>query len=91
MNNTPTRSRSTVQMSSIRAAVAERTIGLNSRVLEPHVPRIDHLDADLLLARPVGVEPRTENVAKPLLDPDEGPLVVLQVDDGRARTERLPT
>ena len=57
-------------------------------MLEPHLAGIDHLDPHVLQARPVGVQARRQDVAEAAVDPDQGPLVVLQVHDLGAVRER---
>ena len=48
-------------------------------VLEPHVARIDHFDAHVAQAGPVGVQARRQHVREPAVHPDQAALVVLQV------------
>ena len=57
-------------------------------VLEPHIAGIDHFDADFVLSRPVGVQSRRQEMAESVFDPDQCPLVVLQVQHDCAVSER---
>src|SRR4029453_6184588 len=40
-------------------------------VVKPDLPRIDDLDPDFLLAKPVGVQARSQDVAEAAVDPDQ--------------------
>jgi hypothetical protein len=51
------------------------------RVREAHRPRVDDLDLYVAHRRPVGVQARRQHVAEPTVDPDQGALVVLQVEN----------
>ncbi len=57
-------------------------------MLEPHDVRIDDLDPHVLLAGPVRIQSRRKHMAEPSVDPDERPLVVVQVEHDRAVRER---
>jgi hypothetical protein len=46
------------------------------------------LGGHLAVHRPVGVQARRHHMAEPAVDPDERPLVVLQVQDHRAQLQR---
>ena len=60
-------------------------------MLEPHTAGIDHLDLDVAQCRPVGVQARRQDVAEATFDPDQSPLVVLQIQDDRAVLQRTGT
>ena len=50
-------------------------------VIEPDLPRINDLNPNFLLASPVGVQARRQDVAEAAVNPNERPLMVLQVKD----------
>jgi hypothetical protein len=50
------------------------------RMLEAHRPRVDHLGAHLVEGRPQGVQPRAAHRLDPAVHPDDGPLMVLEVE-----------
>ena len=50
------------------------------RVHEAHRPRVHDLDLHVAERRPVGVQARRQHVAEPAVDPDQGALVVLEVE-----------
>ena len=50
-------------------------------MLETHVAGVDHFNPHVLEAGPVRVQTRRQDVAETAFDPDQRPLVVLQVND----------
>ena len=48
-----------------------------------HRTRVDHFDAHLPLDSPERVQTRLENLREPVVNPDQRPLVVMQIDDDR--------
>ena len=87
-NDTPTWLRSTVQMSSTWAALRGADDRLEVVVLEADLPGVDDLHVHVLRVRPIGVQARRQEVAEAAVDPDQRPLVVLQVDNLSAAVER---
>jgi hypothetical protein len=73
-----------VQTSSTTLGHGRTRNDLQFVVLEPHVAGIHDFDSNILLTRPVGVQSRRQQTAEPVLDPDQRPLVVLQVQNNRA-------
>ena len=57
-------------------------------MLEAHLAGVDDLDLHVAQRRPVGVQARRQDVAEAAVDPDQGPLVVLQVEHHGAVLER---
>src|SRR6185369_5974415 len=58
-------------------------------VVKSDLPRIDDLNPNFLLASPVGVQARRQDVAEAAVDPNERPLVVLEIKHKRASRERI--